>query len=505
MSIEGGFNREGEMAARQRQQRRNLAMRRRRATFRTLLVVAIIASLAVAYTYTRGGFTSTTTSKPTIPPASTTSTFPPSVNATAQWRLAWGSPMAWGYGTAFNTTVREIATVAIAGQAVRVRVSNLFGTQPLDVGAATVARQQVAASVLPGSVEPLKFNGSPSVIVPVGKVTYSDPVTMAVASGESLAVSLYVSNADLVTLHPCCSGETVSYFTANGTGNQTSALTAVSFPYSSKWPRWVDAVDVLQGAGQGSVNGSIVVVGDSITEGFNTTLRWTDVLQSRIDLLPAVEQRAVINEGITANTLTDSDRNDSKVGGGPPGLERLNQDALGQAGVSTVILLLGTNDLYFGATAAQVIAGLRAAIVAVHRAHMKIIGVTLLPRAPGKELWNSVQQSYLQQVDTWILQSKQFDGVLNLATVVADDYNGSCKPTSLFPAYNSGDNLHPSAAGQIAMANAVTGSILSMPPLPLASPAIPVTPTPHCLGVPGIPSPAQVGALTNTNPRQVNG
>src|SRR5271163_577238 len=54
------------------------------------------------------------------------------------WRIAWGSAMAWGHGTVTNATVRELATLQIGGSAVRVRISNLYGNQPLLVGSATV-------------------------------------------------------------------------------------------------------------------------------------------------------------------------------------------------------------------------------------------------------------------------------------------------------------------------------------------------------------------------------
>lgn len=392
------------------------------------------------------------------------------------WRIAWGSAMAWGHGVALDTTVRDLATVGVGGEAVRVRISNVFGNAPLQIAAATVAQSAAGPAVVAGTLRPLAFGGAPGVTVPVGQVAYSDPVPMAVSDMETLAVSLYVTGADLVSLHPCCT-KMVSFFAPNNGGNLTESTSGYGLSIASPWERWVDAVDVLQTTGRGS----IVVVGDSITDGFNATLSWVQVLQERVDSLPAAEQRAIINEGITANALTAVVHTDSAVGGGPSGLSRLARDALSQAGVSKVVLFLGTNDLWFGATAAQLIAGYQQAIAEVHAAGLKIVAVTLLPRATNPdEPWNAAEQAELVAVDSWIRTSHAFDGVIDLAPVVADVYNGACQPDVLFPPFDSGDHLHPDAAGQTAMADAVPPALLGLPPMPEEPQLVQFTPTPGC-------------------------
>jgi lysophospholipase L1-like esterase len=329
---------------------------------------------------------------------------------------------------------------------------------------------------MPGTLHQLLFSGKRGVTVPVGGLVYSDPVTMAVKDMQVLAVSLFVRDADLVTEHPCCT-KIASYFTSNGGGNLTGSRNGVGLTMSSPWERWVDAVDVRQATGRGS----IVVIGDSITDGFNATVRWTHVLQQRIDTLPASEQRAVVNEGITANALTSVVHTDSATGGGPSGLSRLGQDAIDQAGVSEVVLFLGTNDLWFGATSEQLIAGYQEAISAVRKRGLRIVAVTLLPRSSSREeQWTAFQQAQLERVNRWILTSGAFGGVLNLAAATADIYNGACDPDRLSPVYDSGDHLHPNAAGQVAMADAIDPAVLGSPPLPREPQLAKVAPTPGC-------------------------
>ena len=405
--------------------------------------------------------------------ASTTTTDPPA----PVWRVGWGSAMAWGYGVIDNATVRNQVTVATGGEAVRFRISNVFGNAPLLIGAGTVGVSTGASAVDPASLHPLTFGGSASTSIPVGTVAYTDPVSMAVTPGESLAVSLWVEGADLVSLHPCCGTIPRDWFTANGRGNVTSAPTLASIGIGSPFERFVDAMDVLQTEGQGS----IVVVGDSITDGYNATTRWTDVLQSRVDQLPPQLRRAIVNEGITANALTSYVHTDALTGGGPSGISRLQRDALSQAGVSEIILLLGTNDLWFGATAPELIEGYKQVIAEAHAAGIPIIGMTLLPRSTSRtEYWSPTDQQELQTVNHWIATSGAFNGVIDSAKAVADVYNGQCDAHLMYPPYDSGDHLHPNAAGQTAMANAVTGSIIGLPPLPPARPLVVATPTPGC-------------------------
>lgn len=394
------------------------------------------------------------------------------------WQVSWGSAMAWGYGIASDATVRELVTPGVGGGAVRVQISNVFGDEPLVVGAATIGVSAGGARVVPGTLRPLSFGGHLGLSVPTGQYAYSDPVVMKVTAGETLAVSLWERGTDLVSVHPCCSTMgMVSYFTPNGGGNLTASASGQGLALSSQWPRWVDALDVLR-----SGPGSIVVLGDSITDGFNATTNWVRVLQQRVDRLPPDQQRAVVNEGITANALTSDVPTDSKTGGGPSGLSRLAPDALDQAGVSEVVIFLGTNDLWFGDTVSQLIAGYREAIARVHRAGLRVVGVTLLPRSAGRWSWTPAQQQELEQVDRWIQSSHAFDGVLDLAHAVADIYNGACQPWLMFPPYDSGDHLHPDAAGQVAMADAVDPKVLELPPLPLVKQLVPVTPTRGCQG-----------------------
>ncbi len=388
------------------------------------LVLAVAVLVATDVVSSGGAPTPRPTTTTTSTTTTTTTTAAPAPQPV--WRLSWGSAMAWGYGTAADTTARELATVGVGGDAVRVRISNLFGNKPLVVSRATVALSAGGPAVVAGTLQQMHFGGQSGVTIPVGADVYSDPVQMSVTGGQTLAVSLFVSSTDLVTLHPCCT-RIVSYASPNGGGDLTGSPSGAGLSLTSAWPRWVDAVDVLRNSDVGSSDmGSIVVVGDSITDGFNATTNWVAVLRQRVAMLPASEQRAVVNEGISANALTSLPDDDSAKGGGPSGLSRLTNDVFDQAGVTEMVLFLGTNDLWFGASAQQLIDGYQQAVAAAHQAGLRIVAVTLLPRSSSKEeYWSPAEQAEIEQVDQWIRSSGAFDGDLDLAPALADVNDGA--------------------------------------------------------------------------------
>ena len=83
-----------------------------------------------------------------------------------------------------NATVRMIARVTAAGEAVRIRLDNTYGAEPLEIGAAAVGQPMRGARLAPGSNRPVHFGGSASVTIPAGGRVTSDPVPLAVRAGR---------------------------------------------------------------------------------------------------------------------------------------------------------------------------------------------------------------------------------------------------------------------------------------------------------------------------------
>ncbi|NNN21904.1 MAG: hypothetical protein HKL80_07895, partial [Acidimicrobiales bacterium] len=460
--------------------RNNLRKRRQRRNrlVATVFVVAVVVALAAF-----GGLylvkpTTTTSSTLTSKPKTSTTSQP----EIPTWRTAWGSAMAFAPFPATNVTIRVLTALQGSGTAVRVRISNEFGNAPLVVGAAASGISAGGDAVVVGSQMPLTFSGLAYVTIPIGSSVVSDPINMAVSFGETLETSLYLPSTDKLTSHYYGQDTPITYYTRNNAGNVTADTTGSSFTGSNIYAELVDAVDVYEPTGRPT----IVALGDSITDGFHSALAWTSVLEARIDSLPLSERSAVIPEAITANTLTNVVPNYSIGGGGPSGEDRFIDDVTSLSDVKYLIVLLGTNDLFFGATAPEVIAGYQSLIQEAHKAGITVIGATLTPRGGSDQYvrtpWNAQHQLALNQVNHWILTSHAFDDVVDLNRLVANVYNGSCQPDVFFPGYDSTDHLHPNPAGQIVIGNAFPTSDFGLPPTPIAQPAIGVTPTPGCDG-----------------------
>jgi lysophospholipase L1-like esterase len=367
---------------------------------------------------------------------------------------------------AHHQTLRMIVHPSIGGNVWRVRLTNTFGTRPVTFGRAVVALQASGATVVPGTNRALTFGGRRSVTVPAGEEVRSDPVHLKLADEDSqrsnLAISLYLPGASgPMTWH--AAAFTTSYLSNPNAGNHAADVTDTAFPHSTTSWFFVSGVEVRR-----SHAATVVAFGDSITDGFFSTLngndRWPDVLQRRLPRGRADRPvLSVVNEGIGGNMVTRVGR---LPGGctpcdGPPALDRLDRDVLGQPGVRAVILLEGINDLGGGgATAAQVINGMREIIRRVHARGVKIIGATLTPaRGTAFGLYGTPETDAKRRViNNFIRNSGMFDGVADFAAVTEDPAN----PGHYLPAYDTnstvggpGDHLHPNRAGFLAMGGAV--------------------------------------------------
>ncbi|OYD07051.1 hypothetical protein CHM34_13460 [Paludifilum halophilum] len=343
-----------------------------------------------------------------------------------------------------NRTVRLIVHPHLEGKRVRLRLSNAFGTRPVTFGEVSIARAEEGAAIDPGTSRRVTFNGETSVTVPVGGEVQSDPVSFKVKAGENLAVSLYVPrDSGPATWHRLA--KQASYLSRSG--NHVSDREGEDFTTQVYAWYWLTGVDVTAHPG---TRGAIVCLGDSITDGAGSTSganhRYPDFLSRR---LQAEEiPMSVLNAGISGNKIL---RDDPVYG--PKALERLDRDVLNQSGVTDVIFLEGINDighLPHNYDTDEIIAGMKEIIQRVHAQDLKIYGGTLAPYE-GASFYTEEGEATRQEVNRWIRNSHAFDGVIDFDKVLRDPEH----PTRLFPAYDSGDHLHPNDAGYEAMAEAI--------------------------------------------------
>ncbi len=428
----------------------------------------------------------------------------PGSGAASGWQVTWTSPMDLALSATYNSTVRDVATVAVAGNSIELTFSNLWSAVPTTFSAVTVGVDQSGVAIVPGSIVPVTFaHGHRAVTIPANGQVTSDPIAMAVRANEKISVSIAVYGWATVSVHYCCTGNIDTWATSNSVGDRTTDPTGQSFnpQLTGAFIRWLSGVSIANSPAQGA----IVAFGDSITDGYgyeNNGFSWVNALQQRIDRLPPSQQMSVVNEGISGNTLTvfPPQWSFAMKSGGLPGVTRLARDALAWPGAKDVIVLLGTNDIWFGAggvagapippygTAASIEAGLRTVAAQVRARGLNVYAITLLPRATSTkqdhdlaEYWGPSEQAVMSAVNTWLLSARTgFTGVINLAAVMGDVYNGDCNPNTPFAPYFNPDHLHPNVGGETIMANAISTQLFGLPDAPLNPPVLTATPTPGC-------------------------
>jgi lysophospholipase L1-like esterase len=374
-------------------------------------------------------------------------------NAGAAWVTAWGaSQQGLGATKITNATVRMIARVTIPGDSVKVRLDNTFGLAPVVFGKASIGPRVRGAALAAGTIKTLTFGGNGSVTVPAGAAVESDPISFHVDAQQDIAVSLFVADAD-VQPSQHANAVVTSYLTDNGAGDQSVSADGKAFTGKTTSMFWLKSIDVRPAAPAAV----IVAFGDSITDGTCSTLdahdRWEDILALRL-ALQETGRWAVINEGIGGNTVTGANLEPAATS--PPGIDRLDRDVLSHAGVSHVVVFMGTNDIRRGASADQVIGGTKNIISRLKGRGIKTIGATIVPRhgaVPGVENtgWNDAKTKIRNEVNDWIRKGADFDAVIDFDKVV----RSANDPNLLAPAYNCGDGVHPSPIGYFQMGRSI--------------------------------------------------
>ncbi|NLU72778.1 SGNH/GDSL hydrolase family protein [Streptomyces sp. HNM0575] len=372
--------------------------------------------------------------------------------AESSWTGSWTTSSA-GYtavGPWVDQTLRLVVHTSAGGSHTRVKLANTFASGPVQIGHASVVVQREGATGR-GKPVPLHFGGRDGVLLPAGGHAVSDPVGFQVPPDSNLLVSIHLpGRVETAPVHS--EARQHSYVSASGSGDRTGDTEGAAFTGSLEvWP-FLTGVDVQGGPG------SVVAFGDSITDGVRSTpdanLRWPDVLARRLRAQQEVPRYGVLNQGISANRVV-SDRYPgdgvSDDAGGVSALHRLERDVLGQTNAHTVVVFEGINDVRWGSTPEEVIAGLKEVARRAHERGLRVVGATLTPCEGYQDCFPEVDAKR-NAVNAFVRDSKgAFDAVLDFDAVVRDP----ARPQRMLPAYDSGDHLHPGDTGYKAMGESV--------------------------------------------------
>jgi lysophospholipase L1-like esterase len=209
---------------------------------------------------------------------------------------------------------------------------------------------------------------------------------------------------------------------------------------------------------------AIVALADSAT----LTSDWPGFLAERLQERRRTSHLGVVSVAIAGNRVLHNSASptgpaDPNPQWGQSALTRFDRDVLAQAGVEHVIVFMALNDIagpggFFppseAVSVADITAGYRQLIARAHERGLRILGCTLPPlegntSLPGFD--TPANEAKRVALNHWIRTSGEFDGVIDVDQVLRDPSH----PTRLLPLYDSGDHLHPNAAGGRAIANAI--------------------------------------------------
>ena len=375
------------------------------------------------------------------------------INATAQgWIGTWATApqtvvksfMPYNNNMS-NRSVRQVVKVSIGGDMIRLKLSNIYSTEPVVIRSIYIAHAKDSFAIDPKSAKYLKFSNQYKVTIPAGKSITSDALPYNLKPLQRLAITInYISAPTVPTVH--MGSRTTSYI-MKGVTNAHS-----NFEKAFRENHWynISGIDVYTMRTDLS---SIAIIGNSITDGKcstdNAQNRWPDVMSEMLQLKYKITNQGVLNLGIGNNRVV--------VPGGFGALakERFDKDVLAQAGVKKVIIFEGINDIgaaksgYSETVARQLIESYQAMIKKAKARRLKVYLGTITP-FKGAGYYSPFHEAARQTVNEWIrnqAKNKEVDGILDFAKLLQDPKDDR----RMKKEYVSNDWLHPNPTGYKAM------------------------------------------------------
>lgn len=342
-----------------------------------------------------------------------------------------------------NRSVRQVVKVSIGGDVIRLKLSNIYSMQPVEIRSIYIAHAKDSFAIDAKTAQYFKFGNSYKTVIPAGKQIVSDALKFKLRSLERVAITInYTSAPEIPTVH--MGSRTTSYI-MKGVTNAHS-----NFAKAFRENHWynISGIDVYTMSNNMS---AIAIIGNSITDGKcstdNAQNRWPDVMSEMLQLKHKITNQGVLNLGIGNNRVT--------VPGGFGALakERFDRDILMQNGVKKVIIFEGVNDIGAARSgnsetvARQIIESIQGMVKKAKARKMKVYLGTITP-FKGAGYYTHFHEAARLYVNDWIRsQAKNVNGILDFAKLLQDPNDDRRMKRE----YASNDWLHPNPTGYKAM------------------------------------------------------
>lgn len=342
-----------------------------------------------------------------------------------------------------NRSVRQVVKVSIGGDVIRLKLSNIYSMQPVEIRSIYIAHAKDSFAIDAKTAQYFKFGNSYKTVIPAGKQIVSDALKFKLRNLERVAITInYTSAPEVPTVH--MGSRTTSYI-MKGVTNAHS-----NFAKAFRENHWynISGIDVYTMSNNMS---AIAIIGNSITDGKcstdNAQNRWPDVMSEMLQLKHKITNQGVLNLGIGNNRVT--------VPGGFGALakERFDRDILMQNGVKKVIIFEGVNDIGAARSgssetvARQIIESIQGMVKKAKARKMKVYLGTITP-FKGAGYYTHFHEAARLYVNDWIRsQAKNVNGILDFAKLLQDPNDDRRMKRE----YASNDWLHPNPTGYKAM------------------------------------------------------
>ena len=342
-----------------------------------------------------------------------------------------------------NRSVRQVVKVSIGGDVIRLKLSNIYSMQPVEIRSIYIAHAKDSFAIDAKTAQYFKFGNSYKTVIPAGKQIVSDALKFNLRNLERVAITInYTSAPEVPTVH--MGSRTTSYI-MKGVTNAHS-----NFAKAFRENHWynISGIDVYTMSNNMS---AIAIIGNSITDGKcstdNAQNRWPDVMSEMLQLKHKITNQGVLNLGIGNNRVT--------VPGGFGALakERFDRDILMQSGVKKVVIFEGVNDIGAARSgssetvARQIIESIQGMVKKAKARKMKVYLGTITP-FKGAGYYTHFHEAARLYVNDWIRsQAKNVDGILDFAKLLQDPNDDRRMKRE----YASNDWLHPNPTGYKAM------------------------------------------------------
>ena len=369
------------------------------------------------------------------------------------WASVWGNAVSVAENRpesfSKNITLRYPISSQFEGEALRLTFDNYCGTEAITIAKTTV--------LIDGVFYTVTFGGEIAVTISAGEKAVSDPVDCHIEAKSSFDISFYLKDftqmrSMVFTRGPLSIG---SY--AIGDETETKVF-PIDTSRNTHYFYFLSNVSIYTE----KCNRTVVCYGDSIT-----AQDWPDYLTLRCRE-EGYDHTAIIRRATSGSRILREYSCITYESYGLKGERRFPHEVptdgadavLIQQGINDIIHPVGTDVNVFRPmsdlpTVEQLIEGMKYYIKEARSYGYRVYAGTLLP-IKGWRTYAPFREEMRNAFNEWIRNTDLIDGCVDFDKALCDPDN----PSAFRPEYDSGDHLHPSAAGYKAMADAVLKEIL---------------------------------------------